>query len=111
MELPELPWTPVSVELPQVAKGKGGVFKKKDWPLTVTVGDRQLKVSGPGVATGTAHPGTYPLVIAVGECSADELGCMAAECPPKCSSLRRSLTVPWDGKVELTLSKVPPPQR
>jgi len=111
VELPELPWTPVSVELPQVAKGKGGVFKKKDWPLTVTVGDRQLKVSGPGVATGTAHPGTYPLVIAVGECSADELGCMAAECPPKCSSLRRSLTVPWDGKVELTLSKVPPPQR
>jgi len=111
LDLPPIPRVPVSVVAPQLAKGRGGVFKKKDWPLRVTLGARTLQVKGPGEASGSAAPGVHTLVVDVGTCAAEERGCLPDGCPPKCSSLRRSVTVPWSGRVQLSLDSLPPPQR
>jgi hypothetical protein len=111
VDLPEVPSVKVSLVAPQLSKGRGGVFKKKDWPIRATLGERTLTVRGPGAASGSVRPGVHTLQVDVGTCSPEERGCLPDGCSPKCSSLRRTITVPWTGPLTISLDDLPPPQR
>lgn len=114
VELPmAFPRPGVVVSLPALQEVKTGLFKRKpQYKVTATL-DGQL---GGIIAEHTAAwrsvvPGRRELVVSVGECSPEALGCWPdRRCPEGCVSTIQDLVVPWgDDDVQLSL-RLPAPK-
>ena len=109
--LPERPVVSVEVSMPQLEKPRSGVFRKKPWPVWATVDGRVLSSRSHWEVAGEVLAGAHHLVVSIGECEAAEIGCQPGRCSPKCSSVRRELTVPWDMELLRVQVDVPPPEK
>lgn len=109
LDLPKVTTARVRVDVPSMEKA-GGLFKRRP-TLQAWLGGRPASSVAESSATFQGvRPGRYPLVVAIGSCTASDAGCTArGTCPKDCASSSRTVTVPFDEELVSVRSPLTPP--
>lgn len=107
----EVPAPNVTFQLLKLKEQRKGRVRRKARDVRVTLGDRHAGIiEGYRAGLLGVAPGNYDLVVVLGECEEEEIGCWPdGACTVGCSSLQEQVVIPWQSETVLRDIWLPAP--